>query len=1260
MTLLAQKGVENMSNKIYNGKIKSVERSRHGANKGKRRILLSIVGIGDAFINWNKTPKGVEFPKGADIQVKMFRHDDLRWFVKEIISINGKPVRSQSSHKTSPGKKNNRSNKGVNNKNQKQKPQKKGILNRLLKGTAGNLRKLYLYAMGGADIDLQKLESRAQSLAPFIEYTELAKKSQEHLKKRARFVWEVVPEQKRITVTGRQGFDIRVRRERLPYVATGELSHLVKSGTEIINLKTKTIAEIINVRVTDEGTEFSTDTDLKSTEGWKFYNESLESFEWSHNRSLRPISSITIGDKEIRFKPLETSQEWFEFVLVSEGVSFDENSDLKFDGQYMHWETVPGSDIYGPLRDSQTDRQVISRVRKNDSFVVDLLPSENFLYDANGIKHSWKDVTKSTKDVTLKITLDPKAEALLDEERDVNPLDVLFSPDTEYRELNVTGHDDDGNHIAGGKIKIWSKREGKEIEVKMTSIRIKSRDIERQTITVDRIPSNPNAILTLSPNAKYLERQRDMLLMLRDKPLAHHDKLLRLTEQGNQKERNKLWTDFTLEDVTEWKILTDDSYDGTMEQRDFVRRALSTPDFAILQGPPGSGKTTAIIELIAQFALQDKKVLLCGSTQASIDNVLTRIKGKPHLSRLISPLRIGWKRGIYDEGVHDLVLDEQIEQYKNIGLSEEEALDLILRQSNLTCGTMQGILQHPRIAGEASNSGRLLRDPQPEWDVLIIDEASKTTFQQFIVPAGFAKKWVLVGDICQLSPFLEASELMTNLDQMKDENGNLFTPASQRACLIIHQLQKFVEKGNPGPRKGQPIVFVEPSEVPTSFMLELEAATDRSLDKLQICLLSSKRSDIVLDNCIIVPPSEIKTDLETNLYMLSSDIIICGSDCYESIADILPPHSIIRNGRFEQAEVTKNREVHFGNKDSFVERHPMSSKSLNHDWSHEITWRLNRSYELKNSNNNKMQENYENQIQSLLPKSQNVKTRIEEVRSIALPSVLECLQEGFASPDARKLLPETTLTQGFSKAAKLERFTMIKHQHRMNAEISEFSRNEFYNGEALKDANTIEERNQNYPFNFPKLKGSSRSVWLDVASKINSGKNSYEIAAVRKILEEFIDWARKNPPPKDNESRDDKKRWEVALLSPYSAQRKGLRDMVRSLTGMQYETRFDLLGMKNPSNVMLVVNSSDRFQGQEADIVFLSLRNGSRIGFLDSPSRMNVALTRAREMRIVVGNHDFYSGKKKGRSGFSLCSDPMLNKLAKSHKGNSIERIRRN
>ena len=98
-----------MSDKIYNGKIKSIETSKVIARKGKRRILLSIIGIGDAFINWNKTPKGVEFPKGADIQVTMFRHDDLRWFVKEIISINGKPIKSQNSYKSAKNQRKNRS-----------------------------------------------------------------------------------------------------------------------------------------------------------------------------------------------------------------------------------------------------------------------------------------------------------------------------------------------------------------------------------------------------------------------------------------------------------------------------------------------------------------------------------------------------------------------------------------------------------------------------------------------------------------------------------------------------------------------------------------------------------------------------------------------------------------------------------------------------------------------------------------------------------------------------------------------------------------------------------------------------------------------------------------------------------------------------------------------------------------------------------------------------------------------------------------------
>ena len=100
--------------------------------------------------------------------------------------------------------------------------------------------------------------------------------------------------------------------------------------------------------------------------------------------------------------------------------------------------------------------------------------------------------------------------------------------------------------------------------------------------------------------------------------------------------------------------------------------------------------------------------------------------------------------------------------------------------------------------------------------------------------------------------------------------------------------------------------------------------------------------------------------------------------------------------------------------------------------------------------------------------------------------------------------------------------------------------------------------------------------------------------------------------------------------------------MVQKLTGLDSHVRFNLAEMENPAPISLLVSTTDRFQGQEADIVFISLRNASRVGFLDSPNRMNVAITRAREWRVIVGNHAYFvsdSGMK----------DPMLRNLAIHH-----------
>lgn len=94
-------------------------------------------------------------------------------------------------------------------------------------------------------------------------------------------------------------------------------------------------------------------------------------------------------------------------------------------------------------------------------------------------------------------------------------------------------------------------------------------------------------------------------------------------------------------------VLTDDTRRGTAEQRSFVQRALATPDFVFLEGPPGSGKTTAICEFILQLALQGKRALLCASTHVAVDNVLERLMDGRNPSRdLVIPIRVGERRNV--------------------------------------------------------------------------------------------------------------------------------------------------------------------------------------------------------------------------------------------------------------------------------------------------------------------------------------------------------------------------------------------------------------------------------------------------------------------------------------------------------------------------------------------------------------------------------------------------------------------------------------
>lgn len=241
---------------------------------------------------------------------------------------------------------------------------------------------------------------------------------------------------------------------------------------------------------------------------------------------------------------------------------------------------------------------------------------------------------------------------------------------------------------------------------------------------------------------------------------------------------NEHWN---LEEI-EWYVLTDPDRDGAKEQREFVRKALATPDIALLEGPPGSGKTTVILELILQLLKRGKRVLLSSATHVAIDNVFERIhhlqfKAKSNLG--ILGLRIASDKNsispLVRNNFHDVTILDKAKresesllrgiEEKTVGqkmlLNPEEKLDqvefrhFILNNANLVGGTLVGLLQHEGLKSKQP-------DLEP-FDVLIVDEASKVTLSGFLVPALWAKKCVLVGDTKQLAPFSDNALIETIL-----------------------------------------------------------------------------------------------------------------------------------------------------------------------------------------------------------------------------------------------------------------------------------------------------------------------------------------------------------------------------------------------------------------------------------------------------------------------------------------------------------------
>lgn len=89
-------------------------------------------------------------------------------------------------------------------------------------------------------------------------------------------------------------------------------------------------------------------------------------------------------------------------------------------------------------------------------------------------------------------------------------------------------------------------------------------------------------------------------------------------------------------------------------------------------------------------------------------------------------------------------------------------------------------------------------------------------------------------------------------------------------------------------------------------------------------------------------------------------------------------------------------------------------------------------------------------------------------------------------------------------------------------------------------------------------------------------------------------------------------------------------------------------GAKAQPHLTIELCTVDRFQGHEADLVILSFVSARPTSFLESPNRLNVALTRARYQRIVVGDRHAMRKAQNSVLGLFAEAEPWETQIKKS------------
>ena len=625
--------------------------------------------------------------------------------------------------------------------------------------------------------------------------------------------------------------------------------------------------------------------------------------------------------------------------------------------------------------------------------------------------------------------------------------------------------------------------------------------------------------------------------------------------------------------------------------REAMSIALNTPDIALIQGPPGTGKTTLIKGLITRLNMMNKnyRILVSSEQHEALYNVVDKLSQNKFIPPFVSSRRFDTDDAEDNERFeknvkefqhnfillcNDLLRDTKTKSRRSILITEVIYLIQTIRENNYGKNYISSIM----------------------------DE-----LKEKLISLGFFSE--LDGDFSTLSLQIRRPEIAASFDDY-----DLITKA------IIRKIES----------------------QRTDINVFLEDDGKRQLSSLQTLLKNNDYESFVLDESVY---EKLMSEEESEVKSCFAQYV----EYVENLTDQFIPHEasefedkalsvrdIIERIAAKIAELSKAKQ-----RDFYEIIESLSFRLTDVDSSYEIIKnyttvigstcaQAEKSVGLVDLQNDKYdyviidEAARANPLDIMIPMMLGVKVILIGDHK-QLPHYIESnyvnrfknekeKYEGFDENLLTKSLFQIiyeNLEQAYKDGRiKFKRTIRIDEQHRMNPVIGNFISEAFYEGGIQNGERTANRINDYNVFNKKSVVWINVPTYAGMESKVGeSFEREPEANRIIEIVEELV---KKNP----------EKKLDIGIISFY----KGQVELIRSKLNESFPE-----GIFN-NRIEDMCNTVDSYQGKEFDIVIVSgVRSNNyttpakSLGFIQySPSRINVSLSRAKKLLVVVADEDTY------------------------------------